>query len=121
MPGLDLGSFPAPEVSNTFLFRQSSGFWSVARVGRRTHHIVMFDGASQHNHKDLQQDSDRTSRLRQLDLAIKSYLPQLNIPDGLSRHNVGRSINLPRSTEPPHQGWKAGGAPRAASMFLPKR
>ena len=89
-PGLDLGTFPAPEVDKTFLFRRHRGIWSVAYIGRRPHHVIMYDGNSEHPSNRLHEDQARTLRLQHLHRAVKAELAQLDIPDTVyvSQHKI---------------------------------
>ncbi|KAK3897468.1 hypothetical protein C8A05DRAFT_38982 [Staphylotrichum tortipilum] len=89
-PGLDLGTFPAPEVDETFLFRQYQGIWSVAYVKRQPHHVIIYDGNSEHPSNCLHEDQPRTLRLQHLQHAVKGELAQLDIPDTvyISQHKI---------------------------------
>ncbi|KAK3902099.1 hypothetical protein C8A05DRAFT_34226 [Staphylotrichum tortipilum] len=40
-PGLDLGTFPAPEVDKTFLFCRHQDVWSVAYIKRQPHCVIV--------------------------------------------------------------------------------
>ena len=89
-PGLDLGTFPAPEVDKTFLFRRHRGIWSVAYIRRRPHHVIMYDGNSEHPGDRLHENQARMLRLQHLHRAVKGELAQLDIPDTVyvSQHEI---------------------------------